>query len=634
MFNRLNSYCWPAALCLGVALTLLGCEQAGTGTTDTTAKAASSTSEVDDAATENADASAKAPANALAANANTADAGKSRPEPPTLETSRGPRTADVSGQTGKRPIGSPDNSAKLTIRPEPSELDLGQIPTGDYGTGTLKLVNFGSEPVRLLECKTSCGCTTTECPRGKTIEPGDSVEVEIKMNGGSRPQKITKMVRFMFEGQPQLPVTVHSEAVSYVHAEPWTIDRDRSEDGKLVLKSVDEKPFKILRMHPPVIEDFSDEPQVEHVVNLDWTRWEELGSSRRLQFYTDHPKCDKVIVAVQAMYRPQKPTTALNNNNDNANAADRKNLGNAMQIDSANSSATDAASSQRNNPFATPENLIKTGQTDLLLEKIDEGEMQVGATNRTGASLLSMAAQHGQLRLIEGLLDRGANIESRDRIGKTPLMWAGHSKNVEAIRVLLDAGADVRARDNVVGTALSWTAGFGDGESVRELIDAGSDVNVTGAMGFTPLIWASLTGEPDSVAALLEAGADVNVVDQTPSGSTPLMHAAQTGEFENVKVLLEHGAKLEQTNRDGKTALLIAAENSGGNVDTVKTLVEAGADLTATDMRDRNALDLARGRTDPRGPAVVEYLESVMGEADSDTDTEPAPAEDDSSTDE
>jgi len=631
MFKQLKSY-WPAALCLGGCLILVGCDQAGSGSAETTAKTAAATSEVESgsaADTNSADAAAPPAADDHAGHdhaghdhaqdrprkAPAGDENKSGAATDNRQVTLDSKAADASQVQnakgrGQSAQGQFDSSGELTVRAEPGELNLGEIATGDSGTGSVKLVNFGTEPVRLLECKSSCGCTAADCPRGKEIAAGESVDIEIKMTSGNRPQKITKQVRFMIDGQPQLPVTVTADAVSYVMAEPWVIDRDRSEDGKLVLTAKDDKPFRIVKMHPPIVEGFGEEARTKHEIFLDWKRWEELGSSRRLTFYTDHEKCDKVFVSVQAMYR-RPDRTAANAKKDGDEQADRAN---ARQVDGLNRpGAADAMEREKQRRFPrSPDVLIRNGQIDEVLAGIDAGEFDVESPNSTGANLLSVAAQNGNLELIEGLLDRGANIEATDRIGKTPLMWAGHAKDVNVVRALLDAGANVRARDNVVGTALSWTAMMGDSASVRELIEAGADVNVVGRLGFSPLIWASLNGEPETLEALIEAGADVNFVDQAPSGYTALMHAAQTGKADNVKVLIEHDADLETKTHDEKTALLVAAENSGGDVDTVKAIVEAGADLSATDLRGRNALDLARARTDMRGPAVVKYLESVM----------------------
>ncbi len=619
-----------ATLCVSASLILIGCEQSGPAAGEASAETASATKNVSSDAAITVE---KTPAAAEKSAATKTESTKSKPAS-TASADGGPDPTHIdyndlaAGLTNpgdakpiKRANFNEDNVAgELTVRAEPEALDLGEIPTGDAKTGIVKLVNFGSEAVKVVDCKSSCGCTAAKCPRNKIIEPGQSVDVEIKMSAGNKPQTITKVMRFMIEGQPQLPLSVSSQAVSYVLAEPWTIDKDKDEaegrsTGTVTLNSKDEVGFRVLRMHPPIVEDFGSDSLAKHEINLDWERWEELGSTRRLTFYTDHPKCDKIFVNVQAIYKPVNRGNQVAQNN-NTNPAVPTQTGGALK-------PVDGREFNPPKPeYIQPANnallLIKNGNADKLIELIDSGEVDLEEQDRTGATLLALAAHNGQLEIVSQLVALGADVEARDRIGKTPLMWAGHAKDVNIIRELLNAGADIRARDSVVGTALSWTAGFGDGASVRTLIEAGSDVNVGGTMGFTPLIWAALTGEAESVTALLEAGADAEVKDMTPAGSTPLMHASQTGNADNVKALIEHGAKIEATDREGKTALLVASEKSGGDLKTVKTLVEAGADITATDLRGRNALDLAQMRTDPRSSEVLEYLESLLTNTESD----------------
>lgn len=623
-------------VCVGGSLLLLGCDQSGPGSTEATAKAASasSTNTVETTA-EDAKLTSGAPADGtadLAPVTSKASKKEGRPEyikPADPSTAAGdPRlTADEKRREAAKLIKPTDDPSlgALTVRAEPESLDLGQIATGDAKTGIVKLINFGSEPVKVVDCKSSCGCTAAKCPRGKIIDPGQSTEVEIKMSASTQPQKATKIMRFMIEGQPQLPLTVSSESVSYVLADPWTIDRDKAEGdtSTVALTSMDNESFRVLRMHPPIVQEFSNEAAPAHEVTLNWTRWEELGSSRRLTFYTDHPKCDKLFVAVQAIYkRPDRGDLAAKTNQRNQPGAEGQRQLDAPRLAEGQDGDVSDVIKRFPPPTENPVNLIKAGDTDKLLTLIESGDVPLEYQDRTGSSLLAIAAQHGQVEIVNSLIDLGIDVEARDRIGKTALMWAGHSKNPEVVRALLDAGADIRARDTVAGTALSWTAGFGDAESVKALIEAGADVNVTGSgmLDFTPLIWATINGSPETVNVLIEAGADTEYMEST-SGMTPLGHAAQIGRGEIVKTLIDSGVDIDVKDRDGKTPLLVAAEKSGGNVETIKTLVEAGADLTATDLRGRNALDLANTRTDPRAGAVIEYLTTIIVTPSADAET-------------
>lgn len=622
-----------AVLLSGGVTLLAGCSESGTPASETTATPASATSTTVAPTTEETETAAPAaetnlggakPITALNKTEgdghsvadlqrSAADIPETRLEPKSLTTKQNsvdpalfqasrnanlPQSGETPGSHTPEPMS--DENAMLTVHAEPATLDIGDIPTGESGRGTVKLINDGPSPVKLVECRSSCGCTAAKCPRGQTIEPGESLEVEVSMTGLTKPSETQtqKVVRFVIEGQPQLSVPVTSRTVSFVNADPWEIDKDTSDVNSLTLTSTDGKPFRIVKMHPPLVEEFSEEPQASHKVELDWAKWEELGSSRRLTFYMDHPRCDKLFITINYPYRP---------------AGNQLEPGAAEGADGAVTQVpnVDVAPPQ---PIIDPSSMIKAGKKDELLKNIEDGTFDLEETDRAGASLLAQAAHHNQYEIVKALLEKGANLESTDKLGKTPLMWAGHSKNADLIHTLLDAGADVSARDQAVGTALSWTAAFGDAASVRALLDAGSDANVLGNIGYPPLIWASVANEdPAILEALIQGGADVDKADRTSAGATALMYAAQTGKAENARVLLEHGAKIELQDNEGKTPLLIASEKSGGNVETIKVLIEGGANLEAKDLRGRNALDLARTRTDPRGPDVVKYLEQVFG---------------------
>ena len=60
------------------------------------------------------------------------------------------------------------------------------------------------------------------------------------------------------------------------------------------------------------------------------------------------------------------------------------------------------------------------------------------------------AAKDGDVRRLDELLTRGADIHQRDEHGWTPLAWAAGNGATQAVRLLLERGADVTAtgRDN------------------------------------------------------------------------------------------------------------------------------------------------------------------------------------------
>jgi len=84
------------------------------------------------------------------------------------------------------------------------------------------------------------------------------------------------------------------------------------------------------------------------------------------------------------------------------------------------------------------------------------------------------------------LIERGANVDSRDRDGWTPLIMASRYEKREVARLLLDHGADVDAQMRGHYTALFWASYNGDFEMVRLLLERGANADVRDANGQTP----------------------------------------------------------------------------------------------------------------------------------------------------
>ena len=103
---------------------------------------------------------------------------------------------------------------------EPARLDLGEIPTNDAKSGTITIRNTGTVAHTLLECKTSCGCTTANCQKGKVLEPGESVSVDIKLSGGQRPTKLSKTVTFIVSDQPPIQLPMSGTSIAFVEVSP------------------------------------------------------------------------------------------------------------------------------------------------------------------------------------------------------------------------------------------------------------------------------------------------------------------------------------------------------------------------------------------------------------------------------
>lgn len=228
-------------------------------------------------------------------------------------------------------------------------------------------------------------------------------------------------------------------------------------------------------------------------------------------------------------------------------------------------------------------------------------------------------ADEERARAVRALVTHGANearfdIDVRDVGGETALVCAAKRGAVRVVEALLDAGADPMIRTTRKLTAymvfqtdprrsaevdvaavkerlwnltapLSLISVIQRGDSImpRAYLERGAAAHVNDEVTFssktTPLIEACECGRA-SVAEMLvdEYGAGVNVANS--SGNTPLAAAAGNGQIPIVEMLLARGAAVNmcpQQVPSEKSALSRASEN--GYLNIVRTLIARGADI-------------------------------------------------------
>jgi ankyrin repeat protein len=181
----------------------------------------------------------------------------------------------------------------------------------------------------------------------------------------------------------------------------------------------------------------------------------------------------------------------------------------------------------------------KMGRSALYLAAANDGSsatvrylLEHGA--KVEGEALVAAVRANDLASVKALVEKGAPIDGRDNLGRTPLMLAAGNGNLKAIEFLLAKGADV----NAVSAEKSETVKNG-------AIELGN---------LTALMLAVPAGGPEVTKALVDAGANVNAVDVRQM--TPLMLAVATDHADprTVRLLLQHGAEIGKKDRNGLTA--------------------------------------------------------------------------------
>lgn len=109
----------------------------------------------------------------------------------------------------------------------------------------------------------------------------------------------------------------------------------------------------------------------------------------------------------------------------------------------ANDSAYDVAGDQRldANGNTALHNAIWHRQTKRALRVIEKRSVNLNSVNRFGATALHLAVANEDLKVVQALLNAGADVNIRDNDGDTPAKHAAEKGNPEIVDLLKRAGA-------------------------------------------------------------------------------------------------------------------------------------------------------------------------------------------------
>ena len=195
-----------------------------------------------------------------------------------------------------------------------------------------------------------------------------------------------------------------------------------------------------------------------------------------------------------------------------------------------------------------------------------------------GCTPLWAAASFGHLEVLELLIERNAEVDSRTLAGSTPLRAAAFNGHIDIVSCLVEHGADVDARHHDGSTPLMKTCLNGHVNVATYLIEHGANIHLQDKDGFACLHDAAEGGHVEIVSKLLAVGAKENpdyVNARNNSGTTPLMITCSNGHVNVATYLVEHGANIHLQDKNGFTCLHYASER--GHVEVVSKLLAVGA---------------------------------------------------------
>ncbi len=207
--------------------------------------------------------------------------------------------------------------------------------------------------------------------------------------------------------------------------------------------------------------------------------------------------------------------------------------------------------------------------------------------NKYGKTPLHIAAEHGQMKIVEFLLEKGANPNTRDNLGRLPFHSAAFGGDLDIVKLLKQDVIDIA--DDFGRSALFSAIPNNHKHVLEYLIQHGADPNLRGIDGLLPLHYATSCGVLDLMelfVPLLKFPDDINV--QTHAGVSVLSCAARNNRA-IVEFLLRKGARIDLADKEGKLPIHFAAENR--NTEAFELLIPN--DINVQDAYGRTALSFA-----------------------------------------
>ncbi|KAK5638464.1 hypothetical protein RI129_012759 [Pyrocoelia pectoralis] len=205
--------------------------------------------------------------------------------------------------------------------------------------------------------------------------------------------------------------------------------------------------------------------------------------------------------------------------------------------------------------------------------------------NETGNSLLHLATERGQAKVMRALLGTAVSVNLKNNEGDTALHLAIKRDHYEIAQLLLAKGADANIGDNVGSTCLHSATSAENDRIVMALLKHGVNAGLANKSGETPMSQALRLGYGSIVPLLLT---------KVPAGSNSavLFSAVAKGEVHTVKKLIDDDSlDINMRDEEGNTPLLLALANC--RIGVIDYLLSKEVDVTVSNNNGFTGLHYA-----------------------------------------
>jgi len=91
-----------------------------------------------------------------------------------------------------------------------TEFDFGKIPQGKPVTHVFEVINKGNEVLKISSVNASCGCTTPEWEKDKSIAPGEQTKITVGYNAAAE-GPFTKFITVSYNNSQNKQITIKGE---------------------------------------------------------------------------------------------------------------------------------------------------------------------------------------------------------------------------------------------------------------------------------------------------------------------------------------------------------------------------------------------------------------------------------------